>query len=93
MRLKTIQIQKRFERLSMQDLKLKSMGILGDKSHKYHNLIIDEVTNHEHKIDSKIPLKWTYTPQHYWINENKLKMLFHLMIGNLSCISFWCIQQ
>tara|TARA_X000000368_G_scaffold340397_1_gene278628 strand:+ start:12999 stop:13622 length:624 start_codon:yes stop_codon:yes gene_type:complete len=48
--------------------------VWGDKSHKYHNLIIDEVTNHEHKIDSvKIPLKWTYTPQHYWINENKLK--------------------
>tara|TARA_B100000427_G_scaffold136948_1_gene113802 strand:- start:5703 stop:6368 length:666 start_codon:yes stop_codon:yes gene_type:complete len=45
-----------------------------DKSHTHHNLIMNEIKNHEHKIDSvKIPLKWTYIPQHYWINESKLR--------------------
>jgi hypothetical protein len=45
-----------------------------DESHIHHKLIINEIKNHEHKIDSvKIPLKWTYIPQHYWINESKLR--------------------
>jgi len=41
---------------------------------KGNKLIIDEITNHEHKIDSvKVPLKYTYLPQYYWINEEKLR--------------------
>lgn len=47
-----------------------------DINHKYHNLIIDEVTNTEHCINSNlIDLKWTYAPQHYWVNEKKLSYI------------------
>lgn len=36
-------------------------------------LIIDEIINEQHTIDSvKTPLKYTYLPQYYWINEKKL---------------------
>lgn len=44
-----------------------------DETHKYHHLIIHEITNHVHVVDGlKIPLKWTYAPQHYWINPDKI---------------------
>jgi len=47
-----------------------------NENHEYHHLIINEITNEEHTIDSKkISLKWTYSPQYYWINEKKLKYI------------------
>ena len=45
-----------------------------DEDHPHHELIINEVTNVKHCIDSNIiDLKYTYAPQSYWINEDKIR--------------------
>tara|TARA_Y100000389_G_scaffold177358_1_gene189549 strand:+ start:2178 stop:2741 length:564 start_codon:yes stop_codon:yes gene_type:complete len=47
-----------------------------DPNHIHHKLILNEVTNRRHSIDSVlIDLKWTYAPQYYWINEKNVKYI------------------
>tara|TARA_Y100000389_G_C17471196_1_gene531162 strand:- start:3635 stop:4225 length:591 start_codon:yes stop_codon:yes gene_type:complete len=45
-----------------------------DINHIGHDAILNEIKNISHKIDSKhIPLKWTYCPQYYWVNDDNIK--------------------
>jgi hypothetical protein len=54
----------------------KWVDILKNKEHEYYTLISNQINNKDHHIGKrKLQLKWTYSPQAYYINNPKYIIL------------------